>query len=68
MDTVDWNQERFTMISEALSKYCLEVCKFSKVHVIPIDALGGNNISKPLNPTLCPWYKGPHLIELLDQL
>lgn len=35
---------------------------------VPISGLNGDNIKEPVAKTVCNWYQGPTLIEILDNL
>jgi len=68
MDTVEYSQERYQEIKQAITSV-LQRVGFSGIEhflFIPIAAYYGENISKP--STKMPWYEGSTLLEALDTL
>jgi len=65
--TVNWGQERYEEIKKEVSSYLKKVgYNPEKIPFIPISGwLGDNMIEK--SPNLA-WYKGPTLLEALDQI
>ena len=35
---------------------------------VPISGIKGLNLKDPLAPEVCPWYKGPSLLQVLDEM
>jgi len=35
---------------------------------VPIVGINGDNIKDPVEPKVCNWYKGPCLIDALDNI
>ena len=65
MDLVDWSEEKFRKI-EADFRTLMWRFAFWEAIAIPASAVGGDNIaSKSGN---MPWYKGPTLVEHLDEI
>ena len=66
MDTVEWSQDRFSLIRESLSAYLTETCKLSPSHLhwVPVSGLAGDNLVKLSQG----WYPGPAFLDLLDQM
>ncbi len=66
--TVLWRKERFDEIVSKLTPFLKQsgynVAK--GVHFIPVAALSGANVKDRVGKTLCPWFEGPSLLELLD--
>jgi elongation factor 1-alpha len=67
MDTVNYDQKRF----EELKQEIINLLKplgfpVDKIPIIPTAAQVGENITK--RSEKMPWYKGPCLVEALDQL
>lgn len=56
MDLVDWSQEAFEKVRAA----------FPGAYHLPMSALMGDNVVS--NSANMPWYQGPHLLELLEEL
>lgn len=38
------------------------------MYYVPISGLTGDNIVKLVDPSVCKWYKGDTLMEILDNL
>ena len=67
--TVKWNQARWDEIVSGITPFLLATGYSEKdVVFVPISGLTGQNIDKPLESSVCDWYKGPCLLEVLDQL
>jgi len=64
MDKVDYDQTRFTEVSEMLNKF-LDSLEYKKAPIIPLSALEGDNISKKSQKMR--WYQGLTFIEALDK-
>ncbi len=66
MDSVDYSEERFNEVKEDVSTLLKMVgYKPDGINFIPTSALFGANISESSKDT--PWYKGPTILEGLDQ-
>ncbi|KAB3548122.1 MAG: translation elongation factor EF-1 subunit alpha [ANME-2 cluster archaeon] len=66
MDSVDYSEERFNEVKEDVSTLLKMVgYKPDGINFIPTSALFGANISEHSKDT--PWYKGPTILEGLDQ-
>ena len=65
--TVNFGEARFLEIKKEVSNYLKKVgYNPAKINFVPISGwLGDNMIEKSTN---MPWYKGPTLLEALDQL
>jgi peptide chain release factor subunit 3 len=68
--TVDWSEQRYTQIVNALSEYLKKVNYRSKDLIfLPISAFTGLNIKKQLPDHVAPWYKERKtLLQVLDEL
>lgn len=71
LDKIDWDVERYQMIIENVLSFLESVgYKKSNIWVVPISGLTGVNLIERV-PDDCPlkkWYKGPNLIEIVEQL
>ena len=70
MDECEWAESRFTEIQSKLNPF-LKSLGFNldaDVSWIPIAGLEGSNLKQVVDPAVCPWYKGPSLLELLDSV
>lgn len=65
MDLVDWDESVFNRIQHAYAELAEQV-GIRSFHAIPLSALQGDNIS--VNSAASPWYEGPPLLSLLEQL
>lgn len=65
MDLLGWDQAVFERIREAYAELAAKV-GIKEFHVIPISALKGDNVV--LRSEHTPWYQGPPLLSLLEQL
>ncbi|GAB1578387.1 sulfate adenylyltransferase subunit 1 [Bordetella petrii] len=65
MDLVDWDRAVFERIRDAYAELArrLDIARF---HALPLSALEGDNVVNPSART--PWYDGPPLLSLLEQL
>lgn len=81
--TVEWSEERFNEIHGELLPFLTRRARKSNQTVqhgpsleyspddllwIPVSGYSGINIVERLTPDICPWYKGPSLIEALDNM
>ncbi|MCL1870126.1 MAG: GTP-binding protein [Promicromonosporaceae bacterium] len=65
IDLVDWSKERFEDIAADL-RAAAAALGVADVHAIPVSALLGDNIvDRSVNT---PWYGGPSVLELLEEL
>ncbi|GAA5036476.1 sulfate adenylyltransferase subunit 1 [Microbacterium fluvii] len=65
IDLLDYAEEAFTPVVEQVHAVTAEL-GIGDVHVLPVSALEGDNIVERSAHT--PWYTGPALLELLEQL
>lgn len=64
MDLVDWSEDRFLEIREAIEAFLPKLDVFKDVKFIPISALNGDNVVEPSKHT--PWFEGPTLLRHLE--
>jgi sulfate adenylyltransferase subunit 1 len=64
MDLVDWSEERFLEIRDAIEDFIPKLDVFRDVKFIPVSALNGDNVVQPSKRT--PWYPGPTLLAHLE--
>jgi len=65
MDLVDYNQVRFNEITEQIKELSAEI-GLENLIVIPVSATEGDNVT--VKSENLPWYKGPVLLEYLEQV
>lgn len=67
LDTVKWSQDRFDEISQQVSAFLTAAGFLAKnVTFIPVSGLHGDNIARRSADEGASWYKGPTLVEELD--
>jgi len=68
--SVNWGQERYNHIRDQVSPFLDQDCGYDmkKVFWIPISGLSGANLRYKVDEKLCPWYGGPALLDLFDQV
>ena len=66
MDLVDWSEERFLEIRDAIEGFLPKLDVLRDVKFIPISALSGDNVVEPSDKT--PWYQGPGLLNHLESV
>jgi elongation factor 1-alpha len=65
--TVNYSEERYNEIKEEVSNYLKKVgYKPMKIPFIPISGWEGDNMDE--TSSNMPWYKGPYLLEALDNV
>ncbi|MGB7769541.1 MAG: GTP-binding protein [Verrucomicrobiia bacterium] len=64
MDLVDWSEDRFLEIRDAIEAFIPRLDIFRDVKFIPLSALNGDNVVGPSQNM--PWYQGPALLSHLE--
>ncbi|XP_074593571.1 eukaryotic translation release factor 3 [Brevipalpus obovatus] len=68
--TVCWSEERYVECKEKLLPY-LKKCGFNpktELYFMPCSGFTGSCLKDTPPETMCPWYRGPSLLDFLDQL
>ncbi|XP_022244630.1 eukaryotic peptide chain release factor GTP-binding subunit ERF3A-like [Limulus polyphemus] len=68
--TVEWSEDRFNECKEKLVPY-LKKCGFNPktdIYFIPCSGLTGAFLKDTLDEKLCPWYRGPSLLQYIESL
>lgn len=65
LDLINFSEEKYKAIISAYEEIA-DKLQITQFHAVPISALGGDNIVEKSANT--PWYQGPSLLELLEQL
>lgn len=65
MDLVDFDQGKFNEIDEAFRIFAKNLT-FQDIMTIPVSALDGDNVTTKSD--VAPWYKGPSLLEFLEDV
>ncbi|VDK82021.1 unnamed protein product [Litomosoides sigmodontis] len=70
MDTVNWSQQRYDELCATLEVFLRKQAAYSTVKFIPLSGLDGINLTKAPSDShsLCKWYQGPTLLQLMDEL
>jgi len=64
--TVNWSQQRYEEVKDGVSRLLRMVgYDVSKIHFVPTSGWTGDNLVKRSDKM--PWYKGPTLLEALDE-
>ena len=66
MDLVGWDEETFHVVAKQVATYVESLVPDLAVTAIPLSALHGDNVVD--RSTRTPWYEGPTLLELLEQV
>ena len=64
MDLIEFDQTKFQEIQNDV--LALTKKNQNKIHLLPVSALKGDNITAPSENT--PWYRGPVLLDLIELL
>ena len=65
IDLVEYNHERFLEIEEQVKELVKEL-SLENVHIIPVSATEGDNVTKKSENT--PWYQGEALLTYLENV
>jgi sulfate adenylyltransferase subunit 1 len=65
LDAVDDPQAAFEATRTALLAFAAEAGITTVAGIVPVSALRGDNVTRPLD---APWYDGPTLLQLLERL
>ncbi|KAI6246784.1 hypothetical protein HI914_04593 [Erysiphe necator] len=69
LDNVQWSQDRFMEIETQMSSFLTTAgYKRENFSFLPCSGLIGDNISLPISNPAASWYKGPNLVESLENL
>ena len=67
LDAVDQPELAFAAVSEALQAFAIEA-GFEASATVPVSALRGDNVIRPVVGEWQAWYRGPSLLQVLEQL
>lgn len=67
--TVNWSKDRYDTIEKKINNF-LKKNGFKKKNIrfVPISAITGDNVYKPVPESTCSWYKGETMLSLLDAI
>jgi bifunctional enzyme CysN/CysC len=65
MDLVGFDQSKFNEIDVAFRDFAKNL-NFTDIMTIPVSALDGDNVTTKSD--VAPWYKGPSLLEFLEEV
>jgi sulfate adenylyltransferase subunit 1 len=66
MDLVDYSQARYEELMEEFDGFAEKLSGVKQISYIPMSALNGDNVVE--RSLRMPWYDGPVLLELLEQV
>ncbi|XP_076248465.1 translation elongation factor EF-1alpha (GTPase) HBS1 isoform X1 [Calliopsis andreniformis] len=66
LDTVDWSKDRFNEIVDKMSVFLKQAGFKDNVTFVPCSGLSGENIVTKSKEPLFNWYKGPTLVNVID--
>jgi sulfate adenylyltransferase large subunit len=66
MDLVDYSQERYGELVAEFEGFAQKLSGVKAISYIPMSALNGDNVVE--RSQLMPWYQGPVLLDLLEQV
>lgn len=69
MDDCKWSKARYDEIQAGLNPF-LRATGYTEDDIIyvPIAGLTGQNLDAPVDSKVCNWYKGDHLLKVLDEV
>ena len=70
LELFNWDEKRYNEIVEILQNFLVDELGFNDkdIFFIPTSAATGDNLIKPIESPNAKWYKGPVLIDLIDNL
>lgn len=69
MDACNWDEDRYNFIVDKTKRFLKKVgFKPSNICAVPISGVLGVNLSEPMDSTVCPWYRGGCLLDVLDNI
>jgi len=70
MIQLEWSKDRYDQIVNELSPFLKQVGynPATDVTFVPISGIKGLNLKDPLAANICLWYKGPSLLQVLDEM
>lgn len=69
LDNVDFSEERYNEIVKILKEFLKQWdYKETQLTFLPVCGLSGDNIIEITNPKLKAWYKGPNLLQIINDL
>lgn len=67
--SVGWDKGRYDDICSRLLPFLKQSgFKTNDIKFMPASGLTGANLKEPLDPSVCPWFKGPSFLTYLDEL
>lgn len=69
--TVGWAQDRYEECKEKLVPFLKKECKFNlktDVVFLPVSGFSGANLKDRVDASVCAYYRGPSLLEILDAI
>jgi elongation factor 1 alpha-like protein len=67
LDMEDWSKERYDTIQSQVKEYLLkQQFGLKRIRFVPLSGLTGENVKARSDPKLITWYKGPTLLEAMN--
>ena len=67
LDMEDWSKPRYEEIQAKVKKYLLQQQFAAKrIRFVPLSGLTGENVKSRTDATLSAWYKGPTLLDAMN--
>ena len=67
LDVEGWKEERYQEIQNKVKDFLLkQEFKPKRIKFVPISGLAGENVKARKSPELSKWYKGPTLLEAVN--
>jgi peptide chain release factor subunit 3 len=67
--TVQWSQERYDECVGKIAPFLKQVgYQKQDLEILPISGFTGANMKDRVTADVCPWFSGPSLLELLDNI
>lgn len=67
LDVEGWKKHRYEEIRRSIKEFLLkQEFKPKRIQFVPISGLSGENVKSCKNGVLSKWYKGPTLLEAID--
>eukprot|EP00980_Cylindrotheca_fusiformis_P000856 scaffold221_cov120-Cylindrotheca_fusiformis.AAC.17 len=67
LDMEDWSKDRYEQIQSQVKEYLLQQqFRPKRIRFVPLSGLTGENVKSRNDQTLSTWYKGPTLLEAMN--
>ena len=67
--TVNWSEKRYKECTKKLAIFLKNIGYAGKnVFFMPVSGYTGDGLKEKISEKVCPWYRGPSLLEYLDSM